>query len=418
MNDQARTIQRTFITLTFMSTLASSLIWGINTLFLLDAGLNNLQAFTANAFFTAGQVVFEIPTGIIADSWGRRLSYMLGAITLMASTLLYVLFWYVTVPFWLWGFVSLLLGLGFTFFSGATEAWLIDALAFAKYKGDMEPVFAKAQIATGASMLIGSVGGGLIAQFTNLGVPYLVRCLLLIVTLIVAFLFMKDIGFTPTRPKHILTASKKLFDQSVYYSFKSRPIRWLMLTTPFTGGAGIYAFYALQPYLLELYGDPNAYSIAGLAAAGIAGAQIIGGLISSRVRSLFKRRTTILLSSICVSSLMLLLVGVFTNFTLALIFGAIWAISFAISYPVYLALINTLIPSAQRATVLSFNNLMGSAGGVVTQPALGRAADVYGYAVTYIMSSAISFIAIVFILLTRSENIPADRIERKSDLQE
>ena len=47
-----------------------------------------------------------------------------------------------------------------------------------------------------------------------------------------------------------------------------------MVAALFTGGVGIYAFYALQPYLLELYGDPNAYSIAGLVAAIVAGAQI------------------------------------------------------------------------------------------------------------------------------------------------
>src|SRR3990167_2736210 len=111
-----------------MSTLSFSLIWGINTLFLLSAGLSNLQAFTANAFFTVGQVVFELPTGIIADSWGRRISYLLGALTLTLSTLLYVLFWYITVPFWMWGLVSIFIGLGFTFFSGAMEAWLTDAL--------------------------------------------------------------------------------------------------------------------------------------------------------------------------------------------------------------------------------------------------------------------------------------------------
>ena len=39
-----------------------------------------------------------------------------------------------------------------------------------------------------------------------------------------------------------------------------------MFTTPFTAGVGIYVFYALQPYLLELWGDEEAYSIAGLAA--------------------------------------------------------------------------------------------------------------------------------------------------------
>ena len=86
-----RTIQRTYLTLLLGNTLAASLIWGINTIFLLDAGLSNLQAFAANAFFTLGMVLFEVPTGIVADTAGRRLSYLLGTVTLSASTLLYVL---------------------------------------------------------------------------------------------------------------------------------------------------------------------------------------------------------------------------------------------------------------------------------------------------------------------------------------
>ena len=55
-------------------------------------------------------------------------------------------------------------------------------------------------------------------------------------------------------------------------------VKYLMLAAPFTGGIGIYVFYALQPYLLELYGDPTAYGIADLVAAIVAGAQIVGGL--------------------------------------------------------------------------------------------------------------------------------------------
>ena len=48
------TVQRVYLLLLLLHTLAASLIWGINTLFLLDAGLSNAQAFAANAFFTAG----------------------------------------------------------------------------------------------------------------------------------------------------------------------------------------------------------------------------------------------------------------------------------------------------------------------------------------------------------------------------
>src|SRR5437016_11174757 len=115
MNKGARKIVVTYVVLTLLSTFASSFIWGINTLFLLDAGLSITQAFAANAFFTAGEVLFEVPTGIVADTLGRRMSYLLGAATLFVSTVLYVLMWKIHAPFWSWALSSALLGLGFTF---------------------------------------------------------------------------------------------------------------------------------------------------------------------------------------------------------------------------------------------------------------------------------------------------------------
>ena len=146
MNDLARSIQRTYLVLLLGNTLAASFIWGINTLFLLDAGLSNLEAFAANAFFTAGMVMFEIPTGVVADTVGRRMSYLLGTITLAVATLLYYLLWVVEASFPLWALVSVLLGLGFTFFSGAVEAWLVDALHHAGYEGGLEAVMGRGQM--------------------------------------------------------------------------------------------------------------------------------------------------------------------------------------------------------------------------------------------------------------------------------
>src|ERR671923_2623385 len=122
----ARSVQRVYLLLMLGNTLAASFIWGINTIFLLDAGLSNLEAFAANAFFTGGMVLFEVPTGVVADTVGRRASYLLGTVTLSASTLLYVLLWQIGAPFWAWAIVSILIGLGFTFFSGALQAWVVD----------------------------------------------------------------------------------------------------------------------------------------------------------------------------------------------------------------------------------------------------------------------------------------------------
>ena len=254
-----RSVQRTYLMLLFGNTLAASLIWGINTIFLLDAGLSNLEAFTANAFFTAGMVIFEVPTGIVADTAGRRMSYLLGTVTLAASTLLYVLLWKIEAPFWQWAIASILLGLGFTFFSGAVEAWLVDALHYAAYEGGLETVLGRGQIIGGVAMLGGSVAGGVIAQVTSLGVPVLLRVLVLLVMFGVAWRLMHDVGFTPTPSENPLKATKAVFDASLEYGLKSPPVRWMMLAAPFTAGVGIYTFYALQPYLLDLYGDPNAY---------------------------------------------------------------------------------------------------------------------------------------------------------------
>src|SRR2546427_3636896 len=198
-DDPALRVERTYLALTLFTTLAASFIWGINTLFLLDAGLNSAEAFAANAFFTVGQVIFEVPTGVVADTRGRQFSYVLGAGTLLASTLLYLLMWQLHAPLWGWAIASILLGLGFTFFSGATEAWLVDALNATGFTGHLEQVFGRSQTVFGIAMFVGSVLGGVIAQATNLGVPYIARAAFLGVTLVVAYRFMHDLGFTAQR---------------------------------------------------------------------------------------------------------------------------------------------------------------------------------------------------------------------------
>ena len=187
MNDKARRIQRVYLTLLLLHTLAASFIWGINTLFLLDAGLSNTQAFAANAFFTLGLVLFEVPTGVTADMRGRRFSYLLGTLTLILSTVLYLLMWRISAGFWAWALSSALLGLGFTFFSGAVEAWLVDALTASGFTGPLDSVLARGEIVEGAAMLTGSVAGGYLAQVTNLGIPYVARAVVLVLTFVLAF---------------------------------------------------------------------------------------------------------------------------------------------------------------------------------------------------------------------------------------
>ena len=409
MNDLARRIQRVYLTLTLGNTLAASFIWGINTLFLLDAGLSNLEAFAANAFFTAGMVLFEVPTGVVADVWGRRVSYLLGTLTLAGSTFLYWLLWVMSAPFWPWAIVSMLLGLGFTFFSGAVEAWLVDALHYAQYEGTLEAVMGRGQMVGGAAMLGGSVLGGVIAQATNLGVPFLMRVGVLAAMFFVAGRMMKDLGFTPEPSAHPLQDVKKLFHESVDYGLRNPPVRWMMLAAPFASGVGIYTFYALQPYLLELWGNPKAYSVAGLAAAIVAGAQIVGGYLAPFFRKLFRKRTSALILATFATAGVLAALGLTNSFWVALVLLTFWAMIFAAEMPIRQAYLNDMIPSRQRATVLSFDSLMGSSGGVVIQPVLGKVADVYSYSTSLVTGALIQLAAAPFLLRSRQEGAPADK---------
>ena len=403
-------IQRVYLSLLLGNTLAASFIWGINTIFLLDAGLTNLEAFAANAFFTAGMVLFEVPTGVVADTVGRRASYLLGTVTLIATTLLYVLLWEITAPFWAWAVVSMGLGLGFTFFSGAVEAWLVDALDATGFDGDLESVLGRGQVVSGAAMLAGSAAGGFVAQLTSLGVPFVLRAVVLVIMFVLAFVYMRDVGFTPRRGQRVTREMRRIAGESIEFGWRRPAVKWLMLAAPFEAGVGIYAFYALQPYLLELAGDPEAYGIAGLAAAIVAGAQIAGGLAAPRIRRLFGRRTSALLAAGAVSSLTLVLIGLIQGFWPVLGLTVVWALLFAATMPIRQAYLNAMIPSEQRATIISFSSMLGSGGGVVTQPALGRAADVWSYGTSYVLSGAISVLALPFILRSRRACSPGDDI--------
>jgi MFS family permease len=185
-----------------------------------------------------------------------------------------------------------------------------------------------------------------------------------------------------------------------------------MVESLFTGGVGIYGFYALQPYLLELYGDPDAYQIAGLSAAIVAGAQILGGWSAPRIRRLFKRRTSALLVTAGLSTLTLALIGIVDSFVGVVALTVVWGLLFAATVPIRQTYMNGLIPSPQRATILSFDSLMSSTGGAWTQPVLGRAADVYGYGSSYLITSGISLLALPALVMSRRQNAPADSAER------
>jgi MFS family permease len=227
----------------------------------------------------------------------------------------------------------------------------------------------------------------------------------------VAFAVMRDVGFTPERSRHPVGDMKRVLSASIDHGLRNPPVRWVMLAAPFGAGVGIYTFYALQPFLLDLYGDETAYGIAGLAAAIVAGSQILGGYLAPRIRGLFRKRTSALILGTAASVTLLVLLGVTTSFPLALFILVLWGMVFASVMPIRQAYLNGMIPSQQRATVLSFDSLMGNTGGVVIQPVLGKSADVWSYGTSYVIGAGFQALAVPFLLLSRRQDAAADTVE-------
>ena len=96
--------------------------------------------------------------------------------------------------------------------------------------------------------------------------------------------------------------------------------------------------------------------------------------------------------------------------TVALVLVVLWAMLFAVEGPLRQAYLNGVIPSEQRATVLSFDNMIGATGGVIAQPALGRVADVNGYGASYVVAAGVQALAIPFLVLARREKAVSDPI--------
>jgi len=394
-------VERAYYSINALFTLAASIIWGVNTLFLLDAGLDIFTVMLVNATFSAGQIAFEVPTGVIADTVGRRASYLIGLAALVVATLGYV---GASVFEWgLAGFIlaSIALGFGFTCQTGAVDAWLVDALDATGYAGAKDRVFARSGMFVNVSMLVGTLSGGLLGQL-NLTLPYLVRSGLLVASFVVSLLFMHDIGFVP-RPlalRRFGHESRDIFQAGITYGWKHPVIRPLVFTSAANGLLLWYLFYASQPYALELLGRGELVWVAGaitalFALSGIAGNALVGRLMRGRRSE--KPATTLMLASagMSLTAVGLGLVGwvggrgSLAGFILMVILLAGFGLLEGLVRPVRQAYINANIPSAQRATILSFDSFFADVGAVAGQLGLGYAAQVISKAVAYTIGGVI-----------------------------
>ena len=339
------------------------------------AGLTPLQLVLVGTGLEVTMLIFEVPTGAVADTISRRLSIIIGvAITGIA----FIIEGSVpTFPGIL--FASCLWGFGYTFTSGATTAWLYDEVG----QEAAEPLLIRGQQVRQVAAIIGillSVGVGLLAVHIPIimgGAGFLLLALFLV-------LAMSEDGFSPTPAAQRETWSEMV--QTVKTSAGLvRADRMLLLIFGATFIFGLYSegYDRLwSPMLIEIIGLPGLPLPVWFGLFGLVGnlLGLIGTEAARRMRLTDEDRAARALQII--TAVRVVALGAFAlGPNLPVVLVAMWIFDTlrGISAPIHTAWINQNIrDSSVRATVLSMDGQMNAIGQIAGGPSVGLVGERIG----------------------------------------
>lgn len=161
------------------------------TLLVTDVGLSPLQLVLLGTIYEAAIFVAEIPTGVVADLYSRRLSVIISYLVIGSSFVASAL----VSEYWMLVIAQIGIGIGFTFHSGAETAWITDELGSSD---DAEPLILRRGQVQFVAAIIGISIFALLAVITSLTFAVAATGLVLIAWGFVAMVVMDEHGFTRT----------------------------------------------------------------------------------------------------------------------------------------------------------------------------------------------------------------------------
>jgi len=324
----------------------------------------------------------EMPTGVMADVIGRRISLLLSSILQSIASLVYFLgrnLFHFLLGEVLWG-------IGASFMSGTLAALLYDSLLQTGKEGEYKAIFGRGQmfglIASALAFLI----GGFLSKI-NLRYPLGLTSIIFSISILSALFFQE-----PKRSKRYRASSLIIIKESLNLIFKSRVIQWLTLYLITIGCYLAICQWFYQPYLLS---RKISLSYFGAIYTGFTLLTALNAKFAHRYEKYIKEPLYLLsIFTAFLLSLFLMpyLEGIFSIILILLQQSLRGAYSPIVSY-----YINKYTPSEFRATLLSFENLAGRALFALTSPIMGLLADIHGLNITF-MIMGLSLIACLITL--------------------
>jgi MFS family permease len=351
----------------------------IIVLFYQENGLSMLDVLTLKGIYSIAVVVLEIPSGYLADVWGRKKTLILGAILGCLGFAVY------SFSYGFAGFLAaeLILGIGSSFISGSDSAMLYDSLL----KMNREKEYLKQEsrvmsVGNFAEAIAGITGGSL--ALISLRTPFVIQSFIAFIAIPAAFLLLdpnQNSKKTKAGFNHILLIVKhSLWD--------NERLRWNIILSSVIGCATLTLAWFIQPYLKDLNMEVSTigviWTMLNLTVGFVA-------LFAYKIEGYLGKIGTSIFIVIGISGGFILsgwfnsLIGVACIFFFYFVRG--------IATPVLKDYINRITESDMRATVLSVRNFIIRICFAIIGPFLGWYTDHYS------ISSALILAGIVFLIL-------------------
>ncbi|MFH0891800.1 MAG: MFS transporter [Candidatus Falkowbacteria bacterium] len=382
--------------LEFLINLGTSFFFATYAIFLLSKGLNLWQINLINACFMLAGALFEIPTGSVADNYGRKLSFVLSCFITGASMLVY----YFSSTFTWFVVAEIIAALGVTFASGAFDAWAVDSLDFSGEAFCLNKIMGGKAKSANIGRVIGSVAGAY-AGAVDIALPWLVAGTVLILSGVLAAFLMDEPYFRDRKKTGTeRTGMKKIIADSCRFGIKNRSVFFLCLTAMSFCFACMPLNMFWQPFFRDGLGVPVV--ALGWIYGGIVLMAYLGNELFGRLGHKFKKEKYALLLSLAVFAIAAIFAALSPVLFLAL--AGFYAHELARGFysPAQGVYLNRRIPGRMRATIQSFVSALDGLGAFAGLLASGWIAQKYGVNAAWI--SAGSFLICATLALSLMKN--------------
>ncbi|MCX6808110.1 MAG: MFS transporter [Candidatus Berkelbacteria bacterium] len=382
-----------YVTMLVILRFSMNFINATYVLFLLAHGQNYLDCGLINSIFFATQFVFEIPTGIFADVFGRRNSYLLACFFRVVDPFVYA----VSTTFGGFALAEVIAALGRTCENGAFTAWFKDSMIHHGFRDDDDRFLKIFAMANQAGLIAGMLATviGAYAATLNDSFPWIFSGVAAAINFAFAFSFMKE----DYRPKqHSFDWRKKISEgiatmkRSVVYSVKDEKVFFLILA----GAALSFAVQGINMQSMPFYKwllHGNLVYLGWISAAIKISVLVGSGLASYLVLKMKSERGALLLCLLG-TGVFIVLSGFVPILGTSLLFFYSHEIFRGAHDPIRLDYLHKDIPSRDRATIDSCSSTSGHLAAVIGLIVSGWLADTFSIGTSWLWSGIILILAV------------------------